>query len=378
MPFISIRFPTRSSSANRDFNHTNNKKKKNNIKKEYSKDRNDQTIEQIPHEILLNHIFVYLEGLELFLKTRKVSFTWNELITKNDTSRNFHMKSCDFSETQKAFSERGISLVANLSRNSLRCESFYQCAKNGLFGNVSTLVLSGLHLGIVRSKKEMISLKFVPSFPGKTIVSRGYIKIQKAQIISEEATFNQDEYEGGSVLKFIPKLTHLNLSENNFGDERNNWVKDLSSQRILHLNLSGNDFGLATCEYISTSMVLTHLQYLNLNNNSITEACCKCLASADFKNLSVLKLVSNRVNNIGLFALCESSSITGVLEHLDVSSNEITDEACYELAKGRFPMKHLTIFRMRNNEGITSLTKKMLLQNRENISHKLTEENFIL
>ncbi|KAG2388609.1 hypothetical protein C9374_000048 [Naegleria lovaniensis] len=336
------------------------------------KDR-DQTIAQIPHEILVNHIFIYLEGLELFLMTRKVCFTWNELITKHDIIQSLNIKSSGSSETHEKGSERGITLVAHLSRNLKKCESFYQCANSGLFSNVSTLVLSGLYIGIVRPKTEMISSTFVPSYPGKTIVSRGYIKTRNATMVGSE-----DEFEGGSVLKFMPKLKHLNLSGDNIGDERNNWVQDVTSQQIQYLDLSGNDFGLMTCQHLTHSIELRHVQYLNLNNNSITEACCTCLAKASFKSLKVLKLANNQVTNAGLYTLCESSSIVDTLEHLDISSNEITDVACHELASGRFQMKHLTLFHMRHNDAITPTTKTMLLQHRQHISPKLSEENFKL
>ena len=173
-------------------------------------------------------------------------------------------------------------------------------------------------------------------------------------------------------------LEVLNLNQNGIGND-GAWklapaLNGLSS--LVSLSLTKNQIGDDGASEIGRQLP-TLLEVLDLSDNDVADVGVEAIAAA-VANSQVTKLLlaNNKIGNAGAIALGQAETLSGCLEEIDLSKNEIGDEGATALAEGLGGRKNST------------LTKLSLKDNRigdagagafvEHLDHNQTLTNLVL
>eukprot|EP00301_Raphidiophrys_heterophryoidea_P024880 c8209_g1_i2.p1 GENE.c8209_g1_i2~~c8209_g1_i2.p1 ORF type:complete len:391 (+),score=101.51 c8209_g1_i2:1370-2542(+) len=130
------------------------------------------------------------------------------------------------------------------------------------------------------------------------------------------------------ALANFPKLTHLNLESNHFGDDRGHVLfrAIANLHNLKSLNLGRNKLSAAGCSALSACIShLPHLHTLDLKMNNLDPVSMTSLAPAiaNLEHLKDLCLCGNRLTYSGVEALlCSIAHLTS-LSHLNVYMNDL-------------------------------------------------------
>jgi len=169
--------------------------------------------------------------------------------------------------------------------------------------------------------------------------------------------------EGGTASKLFDVLlncqglTHLDLSENEIGQDGNDAVGKLAAAlchltALKHLDLSQNDIAeegpMWLTQALSNCTTITHL---NVGVNAFEESGVVALADVlcNFSQLEYLNLCSNDIGPDGTTALAKVLQTCTQLTHLDLSDNGFEDEGIEVLATVMKANTRLTHLDLTNN-----------------------------
>ena len=125
--------------------------------------------------------------------------------------------------------------------------------------------------------------------------------------------------------------------------------KAIKENEIIQLNLEGKNLGPSDIKDFITSIRLTNLRILDLNNNSLKSKGALYLSQGKFNSLESLNLKNNKIGDQGLYHI--SNGFFSKLNSFYLDNNSITSEGIKYLVKSEF-VNNLIILSLSDNKKI--------------------------
>ena len=208
---------------------------------------------ELPFEIVVDHIFQYLDELWLFRNARRVCREWNCVIT------GIRLDELNEKKQQQHYSTLGFKKLdgVDLKQNMSRLQAFYNCCKKGYFRNVRELNMGGWNDGYMERDERLTDLfNFLPN-------------LTKLDVSCKPTLFNNNFGSVGcqALLEaYLQHLSYLNMNCCRLDGEAFSRLSLLYTVQYLHLSQTRLT-EWSCCSFLSRGPLLEYVKELDLSKN---------------------------------------------------------------------------------------------------------------